>query len=94
MDETKTCIVCGKKYSYCPHCRNYNQYETWRTIYCSKDCKDVFHIFDDYRAKKIDAKNAYEKISKYNLENLTDLVKDKIDEILTTGKPKKNKKKL
>lgn len=92
MDKARTCIVCGKKYNYCPHCRSYNPYETWRMIYCSNNCRNVFHIFDDYRANKVDAKEAYEKISKYNLDNLTDLVNDTVKEIVKKGKPKKKRK--
>lgn len=96
MNKSRTCIICGKKHEYCPHCGKYNSYETWRMVYCSENCMEIYNIFDKYRANKITAKEAYDKLQNYNLSNLTDLVKSTIEEILEKGKPvviNKNKSK-
>lgn len=49
----KTCIVCGEKYTFCPTCANARDLETWKNIYCSENCKKIFHAASGYHAKTV-----------------------------------------
>ena len=44
----RTCIVCGKKYSYCNTCSEDRNKEPWHSIYCSDNCKNIFYTASDY----------------------------------------------
>lgn len=47
----KICIVCGQKYTFCPTCSDTKDLEMWRNIYCSENCKKLFHAASGYHAK-------------------------------------------
>ena len=47
----KTCIVCSEKYSYCPSCNEDRNKEPWHAIYCSENCKKLFHAASGYHAQ-------------------------------------------
>lgn len=47
----KTCIVCGEKYTFCPTCADVKDLEMWKNIYCSENCKKLFHAASGYHAK-------------------------------------------
>jgi len=49
--DNKTCIVCGEKYTFCPTCAQVRELEMWRNIYCSENCKKLFHAASGYHAK-------------------------------------------
>lgn len=46
----RTCIVCSEKYSYCPSCGEDRNKEPWHAIYCSENCKKLFHAASGYHA--------------------------------------------
>ena len=68
--DDKTCIVCRTKYKYCNTCRQYNPNETWRNLYCSDNCRQLYHIYDAIRAKKLSDEDAGKEIEKYDISNL------------------------
>lgn len=47
----KICIVCGDKYTFCPTCADTKNLEMWRNIYCSENCKKLFHAASGYHAQ-------------------------------------------
>ena len=57
-DSNRTCVVCGREYSYCPHCEKDRNDETWRMVYCSNDCREVFKTVVDYKNGRIDGNAA------------------------------------
>ena len=64
-NDNKTCILCGKQYKYCEGCPGkYNVLETWRNIFCSENCREVYHVFDLLKAGKMTEKNANKELKK------------------------------
>lgn len=64
VKNNKTCILCGKKYTYCGNCAEFENLPHWMICYCSKNCKDIFDILSAYNMKQItkeEAKEAFEK---------------------------------
>lgn len=72
MAKEKHCIVSPlHTYTYCPKCDK--QAETWRNLYCSENCRNIYHLLDDYKANKIDANNAKSKLEELNIPSISDL---------------------
>ena len=90
----KTCIICGKNYTYCPVCNSWDANKpTWYFIFDGLNCHDIYEVCTQYRDGEIDAKVAYEKISKLdisNIKNFADATRIQIEEILAKGKDVKS----
>lgn len=85
MSHVRKCILDGTKYEYCPNCSGYNSNEKWRLIYCSDNCRQIDHIRDAYKSKKISVEEAKKQLSNYDvpsIENILDWAKPIIEEIL------------
>ncbi len=89
--DDKTCIVCRTRYKYCNACRQYNPNETWRNLYCSDNCRQLYHIYDAIRAKKLSDEEAGEKIAKYDTDNLASF-NEPIKSVLMVAKNSAKKK--
>lgn len=89
MAKLRTCIMCGTKYEYCSHCPNKNVIEPWRNLYCSKDCRDAFTVFGDYKLKKLTATEAKEKLVGYNITpaRVKELYKEVVKDIYKKAEP-------
>lgn len=88
----RTCIICGKKYSYCNNCQRDSGKPTWYFIFDGQNCHDIYEVCTQYRDGEIDAKVAYEKISKLDISNIKDFAEAtriQIDEIIENGKEAK-----
>lgn len=64
----RKCKVCGKEYDFCPQCRLRVEPE-WLDRYDKQECLELDGIFSGYICGFKDAKNTYEKLLPYNLEN-------------------------
>ena len=51
VKDNKTCILCGKKYSYCSRCSEFDHLPRWMECYCSENCKNIFNILSGYTMK-------------------------------------------
>ena len=88
----RMCIICGKKYSYCNNCQRDSGKPTWYFIFYGQNCHDIYEVCTQYRDGEIDAKVAYEKISKLDISNIKDFAEAtriQIDEIIANGKESK-----
>ena len=88
----RTCIICGKKYSYCNNCQRDSGKPTWYFIFDGQNCHDIYEVCTQYRDGEIDAKVAYEKISKLDISNIKDFYETtriQIEEIIANGKESK-----
>ena len=90
MAEQKECLVCGKKYKYCAHCNKNGVITTWKNIYCSSECREIFNTCSSYEGKSISQEDAYKKLieSSIDLNTVRKSVKGTVDKIMTY-KPKK-----
>lgn len=84
MSELKTCLVCGKKYKFCNHCRPVPFEELWRLTYCSEDCRKIFNICCRYAGKDISADEAYKILIQCNVEGkeIQMSVKNSVEKII------------
>lgn len=89
----RTCIICGKNYTYCPVCNSGDANKpTWYFIFDGQNCHDIYEVCTQYRDGEIDAKVAYEKISKLDISNIKDFyeaTRIQIEEIIANGKESK-----
>ena len=88
----RTCIICGENYAYCPHCGEDANKPTWYFIFDGQNCHDIYEVCTQYRDGEIDAKVAYEKISKLDISNIKDFyeaTRIQIEEIIANGKESK-----
>ena len=89
----RTCIICGKKYSYCNNCQSDANKPTWYFIFDSQNCHDIYEVCTQYRDKEITVAQAYEKISKLDIsdiKNFAESTRKQIEEILAKGKDVKS----
>ena len=97
MAHERKCICCQKTYRYCPHCREFIGMETWHTLYCSEKCRSIYKILESYKAKKINALEAQDQLSAFDLsekEHFHIVLKNVIEEIFSISRPKiKSRKK-
>ena len=90
----RKCIICGKDYYYCNVCNPEDANKpTWYFIFDDQNCHDIYEICTQYRDGEIDAKTAYEKISRLDISNIKDFydsTRIQIEEILSKGKEVKS----
>lgn len=73
--DDKKCIVCNKHHKYCVNDPRYDKNETWRNLYCSEECREVFDVYNEFKHGLIKAEEASRRIKKINYDGL-----DKINE--------------
>lgn len=81
----KTCILCGKKYTFCNRCEEFDHLPRWMGIYCSENCKNVFMTVTDYKSNEIDKNTAVKMLSSCDLsekEKYHKSINATIDELL------------
>ena len=84
----RKCILCGKKYEYCPGCPRDAKKETWYAIYDNENCKNISKALTDYNLNQITKDEAREALSKCDLSiQLDDHYRNEIDAIM--AKPKR-----
>ena len=89
IKDNKTCILCGKKYSFCNRCEEYDHLPRWMAIYCSENCKKIFDAISAYNMKLISKQEAANILKKCDLskkEEFKESCQRYIDEILDIKK--------
>ena len=82
----RTCIICGKRYSYCNNCQRDAGKPTWYFIFDGQNCHDMYEVCVAYRDNVITQKEAYEKMSVLDTSKLKDfaeVTQAQIKEILS-----------
>lgn len=93
---SRKCIICGSAYTYCPKCGDGNKEETWRYLYDTELCNDIFNVVSSFthgHIKKAEAKEKLEALKipkemKFNAE-----IKNQIDTIMAS-EPKVKEKQI
>ena len=63
----RKCVCCGKEYYFCPSCSSSAKEPSWKTIYCSNNCRKVFMTVTDFNYKEITKEQAVENLKKCDL---------------------------
>ena len=61
----KTCLICGKQYTYCNTCGEYRHLPIFMVTFCGQNCLDIYNILSGYEGGEIDkntAKNELESL--------------------------------
>lgn len=69
----RTCIICSKRYRYCPTCSADTKKPTWMILFCSDNCRSLYNVLNDYSHKTVTREEAYRIIKEIDLsatENL------------------------
>lgn len=66
----KKCILCGKTYTYCSRCEEFDHLPRWMEIYCSDNCRTIFNTLTEYNAKNITAKEAAKRLGKCDMSDV------------------------
>ena len=82
MAHERTCLVCGTKYSYCPHCSEYANLEPWHYLYHDSNCMEIFNICSSFVGNGISADEAKTKLDNMKLpKNLSKNIQRDINKI-------------
>lgn len=61
----KICVVCGAPYRYCNDCREFLNYPTWMSMFCSEECFNSYEVMSSFENGKINKEEAKTILSKY-----------------------------
>ncbi len=89
----KTCICCGKVYTYCNSCPQYYNEPTWKAIFHDANCKDIFMAVSDYLGQektKDEARAILDKCDLSGKDHFNQKIKDTIDEIMNSKEGMQN----
>lgn len=84
--QNKTCKVCGESYYFCPSCSR-SASDKYKTMFCSKNCRDIFHTCSRYTVGTIDKAMAKSILSELDLSNrnkFSERIKADLSNILKT----------
>lgn len=91
----RTCVVCGKHYEYCTNCDRFLNYPTFMTMYCSKECVDLFDILSRFEAgqtSKEDAQKVLQGMDQSKMKMLKNSMANSYKKIMTEDKSVKIEK--
>ena len=61
----KICVVCNTPYRYCNECREFLNYPSWMSMFCSEECFKSYETMSSYENGKIDKEAAKKILSKF-----------------------------
>lgn len=67
IKNNKKCILCGKVYTFCNRCEEFDHLPRWMGIYCSENCRAIFNILTDYNGGHITKEEAIQKLNDCDL---------------------------
>ena len=84
--ELRTCVLCGKAYSFCPVCNPEDRLKPmWYFCWCSDNCHEIDEVtsaFEDGRMTDIEAKEKLEKLDLSRKEYFGESYKTSIASIM------------
>ena len=91
----RTCKVCNELYNFCPNCAGVKAADKYRTMFCSKNCRDIFHTLSRHAMNDVtkdEAKEILSSLDLINIDNFSEQIKTDIDEIMGNNKKSFKKK--
>lgn len=90
MQGDRKCIVSSShKYNYCPKCGRGSWDETWRFMFCSERCHDIYNTIELWGTKKItpvEAKKKLDNLSALDINGLREDIRRDINKIMSEAK--------
>lgn len=86
----RTCVVCGKHYEYCTNCDRFLNYPTFMTMYCSKECVDLFDVLSRFEAgqtSKEDAQKVLQGMDQNKMKMLKNSMANTYKKIIAEDEP-------
>lgn len=84
--ELRTCVLCGKAYSFCPVCNPEDRLKPmWYFCWCSDNCHEIDEVtsaFEDGRMTDIEAKEKLNKLDLSRKEYFGESYKNSIASIM------------
>lgn len=91
----RICKVCGTQYYFCPNCGGAKATDKYQTMFCSKNCRDIFHTLSRYSVGSITKAEAKSILSELDLSKRSQFsakIKEDLNAIMKTVKTKKQSK--
>lgn len=82
--DNKTCVVCGKKYTFCPSCYKHIKFPDYLAIAHDENCYNLYNIISAYNMKLMTKEKAIEELAKCDIsgvDNFPEDIKKTINEI-------------
>ena len=92
----RTCKVCGEQYYFCPTCAKAPVSEKYKTMFCSKNCYDIFYTLSRLAVgtiNKSEAKEIFYSLDLSKQNKFSESIKNDVDEIMKINKKNKKKEK-
>lgn len=64
MAKERTCMICGRHYKFCHHCKEFELEPKWKYLYHDEKCKQIGDIWYAYRGDEISKEDARKALSK------------------------------
>lgn len=61
----KVCVVCNTPYRFCNDCREFLNYPSWMSMFCSEECFNSYEVMSSFENGKIDKEEAKTILGKY-----------------------------
>ena len=93
----RTCVVCGKHYEYCTNCDRFLNYPTFMTMYCSKECVDLFDVLSRFEAgqtSKEDAQKVLQGMDQNKMKMLKNSMANTYKKIIAEDEPSEIEEKV
>jgi len=58
MARTRICMICGRNYEFCHHCKEFQKEPGWKYLYHDEKCKKIGDLWYAYRGKEISKEEA------------------------------------
>lgn len=90
MAHERRCIVDATEYKYCNQCSAYNPEETWRFLFCSENCREIYSIITKCLAGSITADEARKRLDECDMsgvDHFQPVTKKDLDKILAATTP-------
>ena len=71
MAHERKCFCCGAEYKYCGQgCAGEDPRETWRFLFDSENCRDVYEIWQSVRGNEISRSDAAKVFKSMNIKKI------------------------
>lgn len=88
MRNNRTCVICGKEYSFCPSCATRNTEPAWKTLFHDENCMKIYEAVNAYATKTSSLAEAKKAIADLDLsykDKIQGNFKKYLEEILAGG---------